>query len=209
MTSESERIIGLYQRHALAWARDRGNRLFEGVWLDRFRALLPPGAAVLDVGCGSGEPIARYLIGQGYDVTGIDSAPEMIAMCRRRFPGRNWCVADMRTLCLDRIFDGILAWDSFFHLCHEDQRRMFSVFRNHAARRAALMFTSGPSFGEALGAYRGEPLYHASLDPAEYRALLDENGFAVVAHVAEDPQCGRHTIWLARCGGTGRGSELA
>ena len=60
------------------------------------------------------------------------------------------------------------------------------------------MFTSGPAYGEAIGEWRGEPLYHASLDPAEYRALLDENDFEVVAHVAEDPACGHHTIWLAR-----------
>ncbi len=97
-------------------------------------------------------------------------------------------------------FWGILAWDSFFHLCHDEQRRMFPIFREHAAPRAALMFTSGPSHGEAIGACQGEPLYHASLDGAEYRALLEANGFAVVAHVVEDPACGGHTIWLAERG---------
>ena len=60
------------------------------------------------------------------------------------------------------------------------------------------MFTSGPRRGEAIGSYKGEPLFHASLDPEEYRALLDEHGFEVVTHVADDPECGGHTIWLAR-----------
>ena len=102
------------------------------------------------------------------------------------FPNRNG-VVDMRKLSLQRKFSGILAWDSFFHLCHDDQRRMFPVFRAHAAPRAALMFTSGPRDGEAIGSFAGEPLYHASLDPAEYRSLLDRNGFRVVSHVVEDP----------------------
>ena len=75
---------------------------------------------------------------------------------------------------------------------------MFPVFRKHAAPRAALMFTSGPAHGEAIGGYKGEPLYHASLDAAEYRALLNANGFEVVAHVVENPDCGGHTVWLAR-----------
>lgn len=75
---------------------------------------------------------------------------------------------------------------------------MFPLFRNHASNGAALLFTSGPSHGEAVGSFEGEPLYHASLDPAEYRALLHENGFAVVEHVVEDPDCGGHTVWLAR-----------
>jgi hypothetical protein len=68
----------------------------------------------------------------------------------------------------------------------------------HAASKAALMFTTGPAHGEAVGNFHGEPLYHASLDPAEYSSLLNQNGFRVVWHVVEDPSCGRHTIWLAQ-----------
>jgi hypothetical protein len=106
-------------------------------------------------------------------------------------------VADMRTLSLGRTFDGLIAWDSFFHLTPDDQRRMFAVFQNHAAPQAALMFTSGPAHGEAIGTFEGEPLYHASLAPQEYHALLDAHGFRVVRHVAEDPACNGHTVWLA------------
>jgi SAM-dependent methyltransferase len=160
--------------------------------------LLPPKRSILDLGCGSGEPIARYFIDRGCDVTGVDSSSSFIAMCRGRFPGQDWLAADMRTLSLSRRFDGILAWDSFFHLCQDDQRRMFPIFRRHAAPRAALMFTSGPSNGEGIGTYKGEPLYHASLDGDEYRWLLSQNGFDVVLHVVEDPSCGDHTIWLAQ-----------
>jgi hypothetical protein len=114
------------------------------------------------------------------------------------FSKQEWIVADMRKLALQRTFSGILAWDSFFHLCYDDQRRMFPVFRAHAAPNAALMFTSGLVHGEAIGSFGGEPLYHASLDPSEYRSLLDRNGFHVVSHVVEDPNCGGHTIWLAQ-----------
>jgi SAM-dependent methyltransferase len=197
-SSEAERIISLYQRHAYTWDQDRGRSLFEKPWLDRFLALLCPGASILDIGCGSAEPIARYFVGNGFDVTGVDSSPPLIGICKSRFPEQTWIVSDMRTLSLDRRFDGILAWDSFFHLCPEDQRRMFPIFGGHAAPKAALMFTSGPTYGEAIGAYQGEPLYHGSLDEAEYRSLLDHNGFDVVSHVAEDPTCCRSTIWLAR-----------
>ena len=198
MASESEKIVELYQRHARAWASERGNNLFETPWLDQFLALIPHGAGIVDIGCGSAEPIARYFIEKGYDVTGVDSSPTLIDICKTRFPRQEWIVADMRTLSLGRTFSGILAWDSFFHLCPEDQRRMFPIFRKHAAPNAALMFTSGPSHGEAIGTFRGEPLYHASLDQTEYRSLLDDSGFDVVAHVVEDPTCGHHTIWLAQ-----------
>jgi SAM-dependent methyltransferase len=191
-------IIDLYERHAQSWDGDRGRSLFERGWLDRFRAVAGEGAAILDLGCGAGEPMAAYLIGCGHAITGIDSAPTLIGLGAARFPAHTWIVGDMRRLELGKRFSGILAWDSFFHLTPEDQRGMFPIFRDHAAAGAALMFTSGPQAGEAIGSYHGEPLYHASLDPAEYTTLLREHGFDVIAHVAEDATCGGHTVWLAR-----------
>src|ERR1035438_548608 len=167
--------------------------LFEKPWLDRFLALVPEGGSILDLGCGAGLPISGYLIQQGTAVTGVDSSAPMIDLCRKRFPQQEWLVADMRTLELGRRFDGILAWDSFFHLCPEDQRVVFPVFARHAGAKAALMFTSGPRHGEVIAEFEGEPLYHGSLDPAEYRVRLDELGFEVVDHVVEDPRCGEHT----------------
>src|SRR5215212_4178979 len=85
MNAPAEQIIALYERHAHAWDRDRGRSLgLEKLWLDRFTALLPPGASILDLGCGSGEPIARHLIESGFDVSGVDASPTLISLCRTR-----------------------------------------------------------------------------------------------------------------------------
>lgn len=198
--TDAERIIEIYERHADAWvdARLREGRFYERGWLDRFCALVPPGGPVLDLGCGAGEPIARYVSERGHAVTGVDSSPAMIAKFRARLPGGQALVSDMRALSLGRRFHGILAWDSFFHLRHEDQRRMFPIFRAHATPGAPLMFTSGPAYGEAVGRLEGEPLYHASLDATEYRTLLEDARFDVIATLAEDPACGGRTVWLAQ-----------
>jgi SAM-dependent methyltransferase len=202
MSEDAGRIVGLYRRHAAAWAAARGRpsdgAAMEAGWLDRFLGPLPPRPTVLDIGCGSGEPIGTYLAARGCALTGVDSAPEMIALCAARLPEQAWRVADMRSLRLGRAFHGLVAWDSFFHLCPDDQRAMFPIFRAHALPGAALLFTSGPEAGVAMGRFEGEPLYHASLDPSEYRRLLAENGFHVVAHTAEDADCGGHTVWLAQ-----------
>lgn len=213
-----ERIIGLYDKNAAEWDRTRGQafepaqspacgpaaqghakgRLMERSWLDRFLAPLPAGSAILDIGCGTGAPIARYVAGLGHTVTGVDSSPAMIAIASQRLPALEWIVADMRALDLGRRFDGIIAWHSFFHLTYTDQRAMFARFASHAASGAMLLFTSGPAHGEAIGEWMGEPLYHASLDPQEYRSLLAANRFDVVDHRSEDPDCGGATVWLAR-----------
>lgn len=191
-------VIGVYRRHAAHWAELRGERLTEGAWLDRFCALLPAAADVLDIGCGSGVPIARELVERGVSVTGVDAAPAMLVLFRRNLPSAPAVLADMRELALEKAFAGILAWDSFFHLSPADQRTMFARFREHAVPDAVLMFTSGPAEGGAIGELEGEPLYHGSLSADEYETLLGVAGFRVVDHVAEDPSCGFRTVWLAQ-----------
>jgi SAM-dependent methyltransferase len=201
MASGADEIIGLYERHAEAWDRIRIAALIvEREWMERFVALLPSGGSVLDLGCGSGQPIACHLLERGFTVVGVDSSPTLISKCRSRFPKAEWIVGDMRALSMNRRFEGVIAWDSFFHLSHEDQRAMFAVFREHAACGAPLLFTTGTGHGEGIGSFQGESLYHASLSPEEYRTLLKSYGFKLLAHVVEDPSCGRHTVWLAQYG---------
>lgn len=190
-------VLDVYQRHGLAWAELRTDELLEENWLDWFCYGMPAGAAVLDIGCGSGFPIAREIVRRGYDVTGLDGSEAMLALFQRNLPGIPTQLADMRQMDLKRRFTGLLAWDSLFHLSPEDQRAMFPRFQAHAGPRAALMFTSGNAEGNTFGELEGEPLYHGSLEPDEYRTLLSAAGFEVAAHVADDPGCGHRTIWLA------------
>lgn len=208
MTNDlADRIAGHYEKHALAWDRDRQSGVRNGNWNDKgwhdyFIGRLERGASVLDLGCGPGRPIAQYMTEQGLCLTGVDASPTMISLCRERLPDHDWIVADMRCLALDRQFDGILAWDSFFHLTYNDQRQMFAVFADHASSGSWLMFNTGPQHGEAIGEYRGEELYHASLSPAEYEALATASGFEVILHVANDVKAGGRTAWLCRRRGT-------
>jgi SAM-dependent methyltransferase len=192
-------VVHIYEANAAAFDRDRGRQLMEAGYLDAILGRLSPaGRSVLDLGCGMGEPIARYLIDNGCRVTGIDAAPAMIDLCKARFPTMTWMVGDMRSLALGERFDAIVAWDSFFHLTGEAQRGMFPIFREHIAPRGLLLFTSGVDDGVAIGSLYGQPLYHASLAVDEYRCLLSRNGFDVLQHVVEDPTCGGHTVWLAQ-----------
>src|SRR6185437_8318268 len=53
--SPAEQIIGIYRRHAEEWVADRQRTSFsERNWLERFIALLPSAASVLDVGLSHG-----------------------------------------------------------------------------------------------------------------------------------------------------------
>ena len=191
-------IRAVYEAVAREFDRDRGKTLMERFYLDALLSRLGGQGKILDIGCGSAEPIAKFFIDAGCRVTGIDASSAMIALCRERYPGGDWLEADMRGLDIGPRFDAIIAWDSFFHLTPEDQRAMFPVFARHAAPGALLLFTSGPQAGVSMGEIYGRPLYHASLDRAEYGSLLAAQDFQVLLHQVEDPDCGGHTVWLAQ-----------
>ncbi len=199
----AEAIIGLYSRHADDWARMRDGPLNadERPHLERFAAALPEGAGVLDLGCGSGRPIAEWLIGQGFRLTGVDASPGLIARCRAAFPEHEWRVADMRGLDLDRRFDGVLAWFSSFHLTAEAQAGMAAVYARHLRPGGVLMFIGGPRRGVAMGSWMGEPLHHASLNPSEYRAGLEAAGLVEIEEAPLKPDSDDPArVWTARRG---------
>jgi 2-polyprenyl-3-methyl-5-hydroxy-6-metoxy-1,4-benzoquinol methylase len=196
----ADSVIGLYRRHADAFMAARSTGLAEKAWIDRFLAVAGPGGHILDVGCGSGNPLAIHMAGQGHAVTGVDSSPELLAAFAGNLPSATAYLADMRMLSLGKQFAGVLAWDSLFHLSQTDQRLMLARLADHAAPGAALMFTSGTVDGTSIGWFEGEPLFHASLAADAYRTLLEAAGFSLVAHQAEDPDCGGRTIWLFRKG---------
>lgn len=198
---KAEDVIATYERVGADWARQRNRTLMEKAWLDRMLAAAPRSTGpvrVLDLGCGSGQPIASYLVDRGARMTGVDAAATMTALYKQNLPTADAVQADIRGLALDRRFDAIIAWNSFFHLSAADQEPMFATFATHAAPRAALMFTAGHMAGEAIGEVAGAPIYHASLSPDRYRELLADHGFKVLRYMPEDPECGGHTIWLAQ-----------
>lgn len=187
----------VYEANAARWDAERSRSLFERRWLDRLLSYVPEGAGVLDIGCGAGEPIARHLIEQGCAVTGVDFSPAMLSMARRRFPGARWIEADMRGLDLGERFAGIVAWDSFFHLSKDEQREMIPRLARHLLPGGALLVTVGPADGEAVGCVGDGAVFHASLSLREYTDRLSAVEMEIESFVADDPDCGGHSVILA------------
>lgn len=195
----AQNIPILYKRFAKAWQKLRRQSEFvEKNWLDLFLNQIKPHGQILDLGCGDGQPIAEYCIEKGFPITGIDCTKRFIKTANKRFPEQVWLQDDMRYFPITQKYSAIIAWDSFFHLTRDEQRAMFSRFAKLANPEAPLMFTSGPSDGEAIGDFNGHELYHASLAEEEYRALLIKHGFGLLSYKLEDQTCGGRSIWLAK-----------
>lgn len=188
----------VYQNGCNQWDRQRDRSLMERKWLDRFIFTIPDQGSVLDLGCGTGEPVSAYLIAKELKLTGIDYAPAMIEQASHRFPQANWQVMDMRSMELNFRFHGILSWNGSFHLTAKEQRKLIPKLYEALKPGGQLLLTIGHEHGEVTGIVAGREVYHASLSPSEYQELCDAAGFKKVTLQLRDPECGHHSILLAR-----------
>jgi SAM-dependent methyltransferase len=80
-----------------------------------------PGARILDAGCGTGR-YAAVLAGAGYRVTGVDRAPGLLAVARRRPAPVPVVVGDLVALPLRREYAGALCRGVLNDLLDDDAR---------------------------------------------------------------------------------------
>ncbi|WP_145857053.1 class I SAM-dependent methyltransferase [Pedobacter suwonensis] len=195
---ERKNVYKVYNKIGSWFAENRAADLVEKAYLNDILEHLPPGAKVLDLGCGDGKPILEYFIKHGINVLGVDASTQMIELAKANFPTTGFLLKDMRELDLEEEFDAIIAWHSFFHLPAGDQPDMFAIFKRHLKPDGILLFTSGTERGEVWSMNGGENLFHASLATAEYQTLLLKNEFKVLRHKTNDPDCGGANVWMAQ-----------
>ena len=192
----------VYDASALAWDAERQGKFPEQFLIERLVAGLARDAAVLDLGCGSGQPIAAFLADQGLSVTGVDFSAQMLALASARLPEVRLVRQDMRFLSLGQRFQAIVAWDSFFHLTANEQSALIPKVADHLCAGGLFLFTCGPDAGEAWGKVAGGPVFHASLSRQGYANCLAQSGLKMVDFVAEDARVWGRSWCLAQSGGT-------
>jgi len=195
---ERENAYKVYDKIAAWFSENRYTGLMEKSHLDELLSRLPDYAGILDLGCGTGDPILKYLVSKNMEVTGVDASNKMLDIAKTNFPLTEFILQDMRLLDLNKKFDAIIAWHSFFHLPISDQPAMFQIFKQYLNPNGILLFTSGTQHVEAWSMNGSENLFHASLDPAEYEDLLKKHRFEVLKYTEQDPDCGGATVWMAK-----------
>jgi 2-polyprenyl-3-methyl-5-hydroxy-6-metoxy-1,4-benzoquinol methylase len=140
---------------------------------------LSPGAAVLDLGCGSGVPIAEALMTDGFDVHGVDASPSMVAAFHRRFPdARVACESVEESPFFGRLFDGAVAIGLVFLLPAPTQRALIRRVASVLKPSGRFLFTAPERECSWADALTGRT--SLSLGAEAYRETLAAAGLAVV-----------------------------
>lgn len=149
--------------------------------IEDFEKLLPPHSEILDVGCGTGSPIAAYLAEKGHRVTGIDISTKMLRKARAlNLVNARFVNTDFLDFVTDTAFDAVIAFDSLWHIAYSRQESIYPKLASLIKSGGLLLFTHGRTSGEVTGEMYGETFYYSALDSARVRNLLTNNGFEIL-----------------------------
>lgn len=165
----------------------------EPAFLDRLLSNIQPPARILDLGCGTGRPIAEFLLKRGFLVTGVDQAEDLLALAKQRFPEGRWLQAPMESFEPDEDYDGAVIWDSLFHIPREHHEPILRKVIRSLRPGAKLMLTVGgsdhPAFTDTM---YGQTFSYDSLTPEQTVSLLQNLGAAIEhAEFINPPTTGR------------------
>ena len=165
------------------WADYRGQMPVNRCIVD-FCSCLKPGAKILDVGCGTGYPIAAYLSECGFHVTGIDISENMIEKAKaQKLANAAFSVCDFLDFRTAEPYDAIIAFDSIWHIAHEKQADIYGMAASLLKAGGYFLFTHGKQNDEIIGEMFGSSFYYSALDVSDVHRLLRGNGFSVVSSI--------------------------
>jgi 2-polyprenyl-3-methyl-5-hydroxy-6-metoxy-1,4-benzoquinol methylase len=168
-----------YNRIARQWADSRKDAEVSRLVVD-FADKVPPNGHILDLGCGTGLPLAKYLCERGFRITGIDAAEELIAMANSlAIKGAEFIAGDFLDFVTAEKFDGILAWDSLWHFPKAQQRSLYPKLVSLLQPNGYLLFTHGNVDDEHVSPMMGEPFYYSALSEEEVRKQLSQYGLDI------------------------------
>jgi len=167
--------------------------------LDMVLERAPPGASVLDLGCGTGRPVAQYVVSRGLRVTGVDQSTAMLRLARQRLPDQTWTLARLEHYEPEPGHAAAIAWDSLFHIPRAEHAAILRRVRAALAPGARLALTAGGSENAAFtDTMFDRTFFYDSHSPDTMLALLQTVGFRIVHHAFLDrPTTGRDKGRLA------------
>lgn len=172
-------------------------------WLTELGERIPAGASVLDLGCGSGLPVARDLAAAGCHVTGVDISAVQIQRARELVPDAQFLQADISAVDFEpESFDAVVSFFALIHVPLDDQLPLL--------RRVAGWLRPGALFVATTGYWAwtgyeenwldgGAPMWWSHADVGTYRSWLAEAGLVIEREDFVPEGDGGHALfWTSR-----------
>ena len=194
-----DKIKKSYDAIADTWNEKREWYIEQGA-IDEAITHLPIDAKILDAGCGSGKPIAAYLIDKGFDVYGVDISPKLIEYAKQVIPEDQLFVSDMCDFSTNIKFDAIVCWFALFHIHADHHLDVLKKFHSFLKPNGILLITFADTSYEPdrtkikvidehtiESEMFGERFCHSGNPPEINTQLIISAGFDIITDIIDQP----------------------
>ena len=176
----------IYDAFAKTYENNRGQFDMSDVLDEFYSALTLDNGKLLDLGCGAGEPVARYFTDHNWSVVGVDFSERMIELASKYVPEMPTMHADISEVDFEsNQFDAIIASYSLFHISVDKHKDMFKKFHKWLFPNGKALFTyateeyTGKKSFDGYKNFMGQELYYSHKAPDELYIDLEDIGFNI------------------------------
>lgn len=165
------------------WQKFRNSTKINKCIVD-FLEFITPNGKILDVGCGTGYPITQFLVERNFYVTGIDISQKMIDKANKlQLKNAYFIKKDILDYSTDILYDGIIAFDSIWHIEKDKQIEVYKKIANLMNYGAYFLFTHGNRNNETIGTMFNQKFYYSALNISELKVIFSEVGLKIISLV--------------------------
>ena len=184
MTSRPKTIVeDGYDQVAEAYAGLESDRRWPRMeWLQKVLVKLDPGSAVLDLGCGSGDPADIEIAKRHHKVTGVDISRVQVDLARKNVPEGRFIHGDLASLDFPAgSFDAVMSFYTLEHLPREQHGQILERIHDWLRPGGLLLFShEAGEMNDVTGEWLGVPLFFRSFEPQTMTGLVRKAGFEVL-----------------------------
>lgn len=175
-------------------------------YVDKILEDLPAGAKILDLGCGTGNPIARHIVERGFRVIGVDQSKKLLEIAKTIVPEAELIHANMIEIQFAEEFAAAVAWDSVFHVERKLHSAIYRKLADSLEPGGRLLLSVGGSGAESTDSKAegissemfGHTFFYDAYAPSIARQQLEAEDFKIEVWEVDDPSSHGHIAVVGR-----------
>jgi len=182
MTKKSKIVQDGYNKIASQYSNQRHLYPNKSLLL-RFMKHVPENSKILDLGCGSGIAISKFLSNNGFNVTGIDFSDAMLKLARKNVPRAKFIRMDMTKMEFkENSFDGAVSFYAIIHVPRQKHSGIYKRLHRILRHNAVMLVNAGghKQWEQIADDYMGVPMFWSFYSPKKTLDIIKSAGFSIL-----------------------------